>query len=199
MTLSDENKYIVDGFIQIFHNVIANMNRQLFDYVPHVTIEDIKIVEPSSDDINYYLNKSGTCQSIVRIWYSVNLEGKSVKQQPIDFKIPMLIQGIYIYEGATKLPLNRVINDNECLIQQNKIYLNQDTYISVNSGLKMRVEDKKFEVVDYETVDPSLLKISDYTAKKLFILFNLDEIPQSFNKSIVDKIQQGLKSDPNLS
>lgn len=199
MSRDPENDYIIDKFIEIFTDCVKKMNTYLFEDMPKVTLGKASIRYPSSDNIDYYLSKSGTCQSIIRIPYSVtDNKGNKVDQEPLQFMLPMLIKGIFVFDGKTKLPLNRVINDYECVINESKIYLDSDIYISKNSGLNVRIADSnKFEVADYDSMDSSRFMISDYSVKKLSILFDFN-VNNPLDKTSVDRIVNEMKTRKNL-
>jgi len=186
----NDNKYCINGVVEAIKGYIASINKYLFKDVPSIVVDNVHVTYPSMDNMTDFISKNETCQAVIRIKYHTVSGEVENKAKTADIYLPLLIDGIYVIEGKCRLPLNYIVNDPECAIYENKIILNSSLYISRVNGLKVALDDnnKSFEKVDYETIDPELLRLTDHAAKKLSILFDLDTIPAYITESIVKQI-----------
>lgn len=191
----NDNMYCINGIVKAVKGYVSSINKYLLPDVPRIVIDSTSVVYPSKDKMTDYIGKS-TCKAIIKFKYHTELNDKEYNQKSESIELPLMIDGIYVIDGKCKLPLNYIVNDDTCIIYENRIKISSSMYISRVNGLKIAVDEdnKEFETVDYETIDPDLLKLTDYIAKKLSILFDIEPTPTHLTKSVVDQILENYKT-----
>lgn len=191
----NDNRYSVNGIIEITKEYFLKINEYLAEELPRIILDDVEVKYPSSNVIADYMGRK-TCEAAIKFKYHTETKDKKNPQQSAVVKLPLLIDGIYIVGGKSKLPLNRVVNDDECLIYESRISITQEMYISPVNGLKIKRKGEwVFDEVDYATVDMDLLKLSARASKKLGILFKFPTNPEYLTEDVVNHIKANFSPD----
>lgn len=193
------NEYLVSEMDKLFHNIVDEINSQLYDDIPKIVITKQKTIEPTSEDLSYYINKEGTHQVKIQYSYQAVLGDKVVRKDVAELAVPTLIGGVFIYNGKIKLPLNRVTTDTRCQIGQDRVFLSKSRVIS--SGSRFQYKDSEGKLIKTKSVDglpEDLLKLDDYEVDKLEILTNVDIKDNLISNELIAGVAKAFKDNHNL-
>lgn len=194
------NELLIQEVSEFLKLIISEVDKYRTESTAMLVLDGIKEKLPEKHPFSYYLNSEKSYEVTFSVNYHLLKNGKIIKRDPMEVRVPISYDGAYIFNGKFKMPLNYLIRDTEGVIYKDKLILSDEAYID-KKGLRIfneesnsydiyldiskpRVvkEGEKYfrtygnsEVREVKDIKTAEFQLSTYVKKKLEILYDVNE------------------------